>query len=171
LTGLKYKIQTPDEIREKEEEEKEKKLAQHAELTRANSDLEKLKNELAIISQGSKLLRTNPNSGQNFYSSLSRSNRGRRSFRNHLNSSSSSRNSDNSGNSDSSYRPPLLLESLMRPQRQAGTATPETLTTSLKSPGIIETPGGGGNLTRKNMRTNKRKKTRKFRKSRRGGRR
>jgi hypothetical protein len=171
LTELKYKIQTPDEIREKEEEEKEKKLAQHAELTRANSDLEKLKNELAIISQGSKLLRTNPNSGQNFYSSLSRSNRGRRSFRNHFNSSSSSRSSDNSGNSDSSYRSPLLLESLMKPQRPAGTATPETLTTSLKSPGIIETLGGGGNLTRKNMRTNKRKKTRKFRKSRRGGRR
>ena len=158
LTELDYKIQTPDEILEEKKKENEKKIAQYDELTKANSDLEKLKNELAIISQGSKLLRTNPNSGQNFYSSLSRSNRGRRSFRNHFNSSSSSRSSDNSGNSDSSYRTPLLLESLMKPQRPAGTATPQ----------IRE---GGGNLTRKNMRTNKRKKTRKFRKSRRGGRR
>ena len=103
----------------------------------------------------------NPGIGQNSYPSLGRINRGHRSRSHSRSSSRSSRSSDNSGNSDSSYRTPLLLESLMKPQRQAGTGTP----------GTAVTPGGGGNLTRKNMRTNKRKKTRKFRKSRRGGRR
>lgn len=164
LTELDYKIQTPDEIREKEEEEKEKKLAQHAQLTQANSDLEKIKNELAIMQQAPDFLKTmNPGIGQNFYSSLSRSNRGRRSLRSHFNSSSSSRSSDSPRTRRSVS--PLLIQTLSR----AG--TPGRTPAGTGTPGTAVTPGGGGNLTRKNMRTNKRKKTRKFRKSRRGGRR
>ena len=171
MTELDYKIQTPDEIREKEEEEKKKKLAQHAELTQANSDLEKIKNELAIMQQAPDFLKTmNPGIGQNSYPSHGRSNRGHRSRSHSRSSSRSSRSSDNSG---SPYGSQLLLQSFTTPyrtrtpQRPAGTATPDTTATGT----LLTTPSRGGNLTRKNMRTNKRKKTRKFRKSRRGGRR
>ena len=162
LTTLGYVIQTPEEKIAKEEEEKKKKLDEHEKLTQANSDLETLKKELAVMSQSRQFLKTiNPNSGQNYYPSVGRSRRG---FRKRFSSSRSSRSSDNSG---SRYESPTLLQSYITPRKpQSPRGTPVQGT-----PGTPGTPGGGGNLMRKKTRTNKRKKTRKFRKSRRGGRR
>ena len=166
LKKLNYVIQTPEDIIAKEEEEKKKKIDQHEELKNAEYKLKEMENEIRILSQSSKLLKTfNPNSGQDYYPSLGRSNRGRRSFRNSFNSSRSSSNSRSPSSSHIFTNGLSLLRSLKTsPEIPAGTA--------LESPGVTAAPAaGGGNLTRKNMRTNKRKKTRKFRKSRRGGRR
>lgn len=183
LKNLGYVIQTPEQKRAKEEEEKGKKLAEHEKLTEAKKELEAMQDELRILSQSRQFLKTiNPNSGQNYYHSVGRSNSGRRSFRNRSSSSRSSRSSDNSGSHNEF---PLLLQSYTTPRKPQSTRgtpalspvlSPETPTKSVKEiSGTQVTPAGtsksGGNLMRKKTRTNKRKKTRKFRKSRRGGRR
>jgi hypothetical protein len=174
LTDLGYVIQTPDEILEEKEKEKEKKLAEHEELKNAEYKLKEMEKELRILSQSSKLLKTiNPNSGQNYYPSLGRSNRGHRSFRNRFNSSSSSSNSRSPRSSDIFTNELSLLSPLRKTQtpRTPALSPGRTATPAGTAGTPLTSPGGGGNLTRKNMRTNKRKKTRKFRKSRRGGRR
>ncbi len=181
LKKLKYVIKTPQEIREKEEEEKKQKLAEHEKLTEAKKELEAMQDELRILSQSRQFLKTiNPNSGQNYYHSVDRSNRGRRSSRKRF---SSSRSSSSSSSSDSHNEFPLLLQSYTTPRKPQSTRgtpalSPERSTVTAiqetpgKSPAVtVTSPNGGGNLMRKKTRTNKRKKTRKFRKSRRGGRR
>jgi hypothetical protein len=171
LTNLGYVIQTPEQKRAKEEEEKEKKLYEHEKLTEAKKELEAMQDELRILSQSRQFLKTiNPNSGQNYYPSVGRS---RRRFRNRSSSSSSSRSSDNSG-SHNEY--PLLLQSYTTPRKPQSTrGTPALSPVTPAGTGTqgtpVTSPNGGGNLMRKKTRTNKRKKTRKFRKSRRGGRR
>jgi hypothetical protein len=175
-----YVIQTPDEILEEKEKEKEKKLAEHEELKNAEYKLKEMEKELRILSQSSKLLKTiNPNSGQYYYPSLGRSNRGHRSFRNHFNSSSSSSSSRNSRSPRSSdiFTNELSLLSPLRKTQTPRPRTPALSSGRTATPAgtagtpLTGTPNGGGNLMRKKTRTNKRKKTRKFRKSRRGGRR
>jgi hypothetical protein len=172
LKKLGYVIQTPQEIREKEEEERKKKLAEHETLRQANEELETMKKELVIMQQARNFLKKmDPDSGRKLY-------RTTRGYRNPISSrnSRSSRSSDSSRNGDT---PLTLFQTLNRtpgksPEKSpAGTGTPRTpaLSPVQEISGTQGTPKSGGNLMRKKTRTNKRKKTRKFRKSRRGGRR
>jgi hypothetical protein len=175
LTNLGYEIQTPQEIREKEEEEKKQKLAEHEKLTEAKKELEAMKNELEIMQQAPDFLKTmNPGIGRNLY----RTPRGRRTSRSY--SSSRSSHSSDSPRTRHSVIPLRLFQTLTGTRTPGRTATPTGTPagtqgtpagTPGKSPAVTGTPNGGGNLMRKKTRTNKRKKTRKFRKSRRGGRR
>jgi hypothetical protein len=154
LTALGYVIQTPQEIREKEEEEKEK-------LTEANEKLENLERVLRAMQATPDFIKKfNRSNGRNLYRTPRSSP-----------SSRSSRSSDSPRNRHS-VSPLTFLQGLSGTpvKSPAGTGTQGT---PEKSPArtVVQSPGGGGNLMRKKTRTNKRKKTRKFRKSRRGGRR
>ena len=152
LTVLGYVIQTPQEIREKEEEEKEK-------LTEANEKLENLERVLRAMQATPDFIKKfNRSNGRNLYRTPRSSP-----------SSRSSRSSD-SHRTRHSVSPLTFLQGLSGTpvKSPAGTGTQGT---PEKSPAVTGTSKSGGNLMRKKTRTNKRKKTRKFRKSRRGGRR
>ena len=145
LTELGYVIQTTEQKRAKEEEEKEK-------LKEANEKFENLERVLRAMQATPDFIKKfNRSIGRNIY-------RTPHSYR----TPSSSRSSRSSRSVDN---PLTFLQALSGTPVKSPAGTPAGTGTQ-GTP-----PNGGGNLMRKKTRTNKRKKTRKFRKSRRGGRR